>query len=336
MISVIVPIYKVEKYLPRCVDSIINQTFADIEIILVNDGSPDRCGQICDDYALHENRIKVFHKENGGLSDARNTGIELAKGEYITFVDSDDYIAPNMLEHLMSNLEQYNADIVQCGFLRVYENDTESITKTVITEKYGIDIVLTGIEALEDYFVTESFVDEIACAKLYKTSLFKETGTTYPVGRIHEDTFTTYKLFYYSRIVVCSAEQLYFYLQRNDSIIGQKTHLLRGLSVYEATKETVEFIESHNIDLTKQVQFFYVKRCIFSINRIISVSSWRQWRDLLNQLRSDALKSLPGVLVNRNLTLRRRVYIIFLWMGFWCYIPVMKSLWALKRYCDEK
>ena len=330
MISVIVPIYKVEKYLPRCVDSIINQTFADIEIILVNDGSPDRCGQICDNYALHENRIKVIHKENGGLSEARNVGIKLAKGEYITFVDSDDYIASNMLEHLMSRLKQYNADIVQCGFLKVYEDEAKSIKNTGSEEECGTDIVLTGIEALEDYFATESYVAEMACAKLYKISLFKETGITYPVGRIHEDTFTTYKMFCYSKIVVFSTKRLYYHLQRDDSIMGQKNYLLRGLAAYEAAKETVEFIEGHNIDLIDQVQFLYLKRCIFAINKIINDGNWRQWRSLLNQLRSDVIKSLPGILFNRSLKLRRRVYIIFLWMGFWCYIPTMKTLWAIK------
>ena len=120
-VSVIVPVYKVEKYLNKCVDSIINQTLEDIEIILVDDGSPDNCGKICDDYAQKDNRIVVIHKTNGGLSDARNAGLEVARGEYIGFVDSDDYIAPEMISLLYGVCKKNSTDIAGCDLAYVYE-----------------------------------------------------------------------------------------------------------------------------------------------------------------------------------------------------------------------
>ena len=125
-ISVIVPVYKVEKYIHRCVDSILGQTFSDIQVILVDDGSPDTCGDICEEYARRDSRVRVIHKENGGLSDARNAGIPQADGKYIIFIDSDDFIEMDMLEYLYSNIRNANADMATCGCFDVYSDRTEA------------------------------------------------------------------------------------------------------------------------------------------------------------------------------------------------------------------
>ena len=122
LISVIVPIYNVEKYLDRCVESIINQTYKNLEIILVDDGSPDNCTQMCDDYAKKDSRIRVVHKENGGLSDARNAGMEVATGEYVSFIDSDDYISLDFYETLFQTMIDNDSDIVECSVVKFYEN----------------------------------------------------------------------------------------------------------------------------------------------------------------------------------------------------------------------
>ena len=122
VISVIVPVYKVEQYLPQCIESIINQTYRNLEIILIDDGSPDNCGKICEEYAQKDKRIKVFHKKNGGLSDARNYGIARASGEYLAFVDSDDWIEPDMYEVLVNWIEDHQTDIVSCGFFLSFRN----------------------------------------------------------------------------------------------------------------------------------------------------------------------------------------------------------------------
>ena len=144
LISIIVPVYKVEKYLVRCIKSIQNQTYTNIEIILVDDGSPDRCGIICDEIAREDSRIKVLHKENGGLSDARNKGIAIAQGEYVGFVDSDDYIEPDMYEHLLGVIEKYNVKLAICSLWCEDENGNSAIPELIDP----IDDVCLNAEAL--------------------------------------------------------------------------------------------------------------------------------------------------------------------------------------------
>ena len=141
LISVIVPIYNVEKYLDRCVDSIINQTYKNLEIILVDDGSPDNCPQMCDDYAKKDSRIKVVHKENGGLSDARNVGMEVATGEYVSFIDSDDYISLDFYETLLETIVDNDSDIVECGVVKFYEDNS--------FDKYSDDLKVTNYDTVD-------------------------------------------------------------------------------------------------------------------------------------------------------------------------------------------
>lgn len=138
-ISVIVPVYNSEKYLARCVDSILNQTYTDIELILVEDGSPDNCPTICDNYAAADNRVRVIHKQNGGVSTARNAGLDVATGDYIAFVDSDDYIEPDMYEKMMNKVKEYNCDIVLCDCLKEYEDYSEIYSHNVRQGYYNND-----------------------------------------------------------------------------------------------------------------------------------------------------------------------------------------------------
>ena len=185
-ISIIVPVYNVEKYLEKCVKSILNQTFTDFELILVDDGTPDSSGVICDQFAEKDERIKVIHKKNGGLSDARNTGIEVAKGEYIGFVDSDDYIAEDMYELLYTNIVNEEADLSICGIYDVYENKEaqKRIRQYMILNKFeAIKVILEA-----------KIVSVHAVNKLYKKELF--THVRYPVGKITEDCSS---YFIYSR-----------------------------------------------------------------------------------------------------------------------------------------
>ena len=195
-ISVIVPIYKVEKYIHRCIDSIINQTYKNLEIILVDDGSPDSCPRICDEYAKKDKRIKVIHKENGGLSDARNKGVDIATGDYIAFVDSDDYIHPNMYEVLIYELEKNNSDIALCKYKIVYE---KSKIKTEIDGKFEV-YSLNNLQALDSMYGKDGVDFIVAWNKLYKKDLFNKIR--YPVGKIHEDEYTTYKLLFASKNVI--------------------------------------------------------------------------------------------------------------------------------------
>ena len=229
LISVIVPIYNVEQYLHKCVDSIIRQTYTKLEIILVDDGSLDNCSKICDQYALKDNRIKVIHKKNGGLSDARNVAINLAKGDYITFIDSDDYISSNYIMYLYQMAIKYNCQlsIVQpCVF-------TENSNPIYQPIKEHIKI-LTPIEAIESMFYQRDF-ETSAWGKLYHKSLFNNE-IRYPKGLLFEDNPVTFRLLYQSNQIVISNQRLYFYLIRANSIEG---------SIYDKTKinSAVEIIK---------------------------------------------------------------------------------------------
>lgn len=220
-ISIIVPVYNVEQYLHRCIDSIISQSYANWELILIDDGSPDRCPQICDYYAEKDKRIKVIHKINGGLSEARNYGLDIATGDYITFVDSDDFIHQNMLNDMVQLAIANNADIVQCQFIRGNDNFFPSISRK---EK---------IKLFDNHSIfSSSFQKVILCAKLYKKDLWKEIRM--PIGIIHEDDATTWKLYYLSKnIVVTNIPYYYYYYNPNSIMNSRKKANLIFINIYE-------------------------------------------------------------------------------------------------------
>lgn len=205
-ISVIVPVYKVEQYLARCVDSILRQTFGDFELLLVDDGSPDNAGRMCDEYAEKDARVRVIHKTNGGLSDARNAGIEAAQGAYLTFVDSDDWVADDMLAFLYGLLEETGADMAACGHLT---------TAGDIPEKNltGKTIVLRGEEA-QAYYLEKELVS--ACGKLFRRELF--ATLRFPVGHIYEDVATIYRTVIASGAIAVNSAGKYYYFREGTSI----------------------------------------------------------------------------------------------------------------------
>ena len=213
LVSIIVPIYKVEPYLRRCLDSIVNQTYTNLEIILVDDGSPDCCPQICDEYAARDKRVVVVHKENGGLSDARNAGLDICKGEYISFVDSDDWVDEGYIEKLLSFTQKENADIA------IGENNrTEGCSEP---SKENITIMAyTPKEALMHLFSQNHIAFTVSWGKLYKKNLF--STLRFPKGKFHEDEFTTYILFSKAKKIIYTSEILYYYYQRSGSIVSSR------------------------------------------------------------------------------------------------------------------
>lgn len=239
LISVIIPVYKVEKYINRCIESILCQSYSNLEIILVDDGSPDKCGDICDEFATHDSRITVHHKKNGGLSDARNYGVERSNGKYITFVDSDDYIAPNYIEYLYMLINKYNADISVC--CRV-ETGCDSVEYPV-NELLPDEQLLTGYEACESLFGELYLTLVTAWGKLYDSKIIKKY--TFPVGKIHEDEATTCKYYYESKQVVIGNKCLYSYFINDNSITRFKRDNL-NLDAIWAFKHRAEFFESNN------------------------------------------------------------------------------------------
>jgi glycosyltransferase involved in cell wall biosynthesis len=268
-ISVIVPIYKVEKYLNRCVDSIINQTYRNLEIILVDDGSPDNSGLISDEFARIDPRVRVIHKSNGGLSDARNAGIEIATGDFIGFVDSDDFIHPEMFSHLYDLMRKHGADIAQCSFRAVTED-------TFVDPGEDNEKVISNLEALRLIY-TEYKVDYVvAWDKLYRRQLFD--SIRFPVGKIHEDEFTTYKLFYLSGRIAVIDKKYYYYFQSPDSIIRSGFNL-KKLHYTDAMEERILFFKEKGL-----ADF-----------QSLAARKYAQWILLFIYLNHKAIKKLPEV-----------------------------------------
>ena len=242
LISVIVPVFKVEQYLPRCIESILGQTHRKIEVILVDDGSPDKCPMICDAYAHQDDRVKVIHQCNAGLSAARNAGIETASGEFIGFVDGDDYISTQMYEALLTALEDSDADMSVCNFYYVGEHETDQFDNSNLPIE---DEVLTGTEVITDKLCADkNWYWVIACNKLFRRELFSDLR--YPAGKLHEDEFVIHKLLLKCKRIAGVAKALYFYLQRHSGITSS-AYSVRRLDSAEAHFDRAGMILSENI-----------------------------------------------------------------------------------------
>ncbi len=241
LISIIIPTYNVVNYLEECINSIMNQSYQNLEIFLVDDGSTDGSSELCDRLKSLDDRIVVIHKSNGGLSDARNHGIQIAKGNYIGFVDSDDWIASTMYEEMLLACKRNNAQIAVCGLYRVFKNSTEHF----IPSTSG---VYTKDQAITELLLGKEFGDQ-SCTKLYEAALFSDVS--FPVGRLFEDIFTTYKLFLKAEKVVVIDQGYYYYRQREGSIT------------------LVEF-NPKKIDLVSSI------RSIMEDNRIITNDKWNR------------------------------------------------------------
>ncbi|MEN6371397.1 MAG: glycosyltransferase [Armatimonadota bacterium] len=246
LISVIIPVYNVEPYLRRCVDSVLAQTYTQLEVILVDDGSPDSCGQICDGYSLADSRVKVIHQENGGLSAARNTGLRHAAGDYIGFVDSDDIIDSDMYAALYRAMEENDADIAVCQFLCF---DREEDIKP---GSAGETSCSTNIEYLHNYFTPRCGQATVCVNKLYRRHLFSDIE--FPPGFIHEDEFVTHKLIYRAKRIAAIERELYYYRQTSGSIM-QAPFSEKRLVALRAFQERIEFYKSNGLtelaDLTE-------------------------------------------------------------------------------------
>ncbi|SMC40372.1 Glycosyltransferase involved in cell wall bisynthesis [Oscillospiraceae bacterium] len=238
LISIVVPVYNVEKYLRECVDSILAQTYHNFELLLVDDGATDSSGEICNEYAESDPRIQVFHKENGGLSDARNYGIDRIKGDYITFIDSDDFVGKEYLDILIRMAEEHKADISAIGTI-VFEDDGEIPDCTVSDDI----IVETADEAIIDMLLRKNF-GLSAWGKLYASDLFDQIR--FPAGKIYEDLFTTPYVAKESKKIVFSNSRQYYYRQRSNSIVHSKLSQ-KDYVIFEGHERLREFMKENKI-----------------------------------------------------------------------------------------
>ena len=236
-VSVIIPVYNVEKFLNKCLNSVIQQTMQDIEIICVNDGSTDKSLDILKNFAKYDNRIVIIDQENQGLSAARNSGIKIAQGDFLSFIDSDDYIELDMFEEMHTKALKDKSDIVVCRFDKVneeYVNTYSSGITNIFTKDELFNRILSGMSS------------PMACDKIYKRELFIKNKITYPVGLYHEDVPTTYKLFYFAQKISIIEKVFYHWLHRDGSIskrIEQK-HIDDTFEIFKLTKE---FLKEENI-----------------------------------------------------------------------------------------
>ena len=276
-ISVIVPVYKVEAYLDRCVGSILNQSFSDFELILVDDGSPDKCGQLCDGYAAWDSRIHVIHQENGGLSAARNSGIDWVFGnsesQWIAFVDSDDWIHREYLSQLYRAVTETGCAISACGLYRTVGEDRGG----------AVEYVCQAMSA-DDYYcspVIHGGVTAVAWNKLYHRSLFETLR--YPVGKLHEDEFTTYLAVYAAGQVAVLEAELYAYYQNPQGIMNSAWNP-RRLHALEAVEQQMDFARKNGKGrLLYKAAEQYVYSVHGHLEAIGGQAEYGQYRKLLQQ-----------------------------------------------------
>lgn len=256
-ISIIVPVYKVEPYIHKCIDSILNQTFKDFELILIDDGSPDNCGKICDEYALKDNRVLVIHKENGGLSSARNRGIDIAKGEYIGFVDSDDWIEPDMYEILYDICKLNDCDMANCSSTIYFPN------KTVVNG--GHSLIIHNKEEAMKTMLEGKLYDEVAWTKLIKKELL--SNIRFKEGIIYEDTDFTYRVIDKANKIGCIGKAKYNYMKREGSTMDKAVRDLRidAAIIYE---EMYEFFKIKYPSLSNIVLLKLANSCMSILNMI--------------------------------------------------------------------
>lgn len=305
-ISIIVPVYNVEKYLENCIESILNQTFKDFELILVDDGSTDNSGKICDIYEKKDSRIKVIHKNNGGLSSARNTGLDIACGKYVGFVDSDDSIHPKMYEVLYNLIEKYKSDISCCNYKYTYDISNQNHEELNLNEV----IEMSNIEAIEKLYDKDLGVRlVVAWNKLYHKRLFE--NIRYEIGRIHEDEFIAHRILYRCKKIVYINNELYYYLQRKDSIMSKKSNK-NSVDAFLAKSDRMRFcsnIELYNISnrLTQEYEYKFLK-LYFEIEE----SNDYRKNIFLRELRKDLIFNFSIILKSKEKSLKEKIW----WIGF--------------------
>ena len=235
LVSVIIPVYNVEKYLKKCVESVLNQTYKNLDIILIDDGSTDLSGKMCDDWQKRDKRVTVIHKQNGGLSDARNAGLNVARGVYYAFVDSDDYISSDMIEVMVNSMDRNSCEIAICNIVRFTE----------LGDSFLFYHPATGEQILLGEKRFQTLSQPSVCNKIFKANLFD--NIRFPKGKYYEDTFVYHELLYRAKNIVLTGSDSYWYLERNDSIVGRPQYTIRYFDFIEAVWERARFLLENDV-----------------------------------------------------------------------------------------
>lgn len=297
-ISVIVPVYNVELYIDRCLNSIINQTFKDIEIILVDDGSTDSSGKICDDYKNIDERVIVIHKENGGLSSARNAGLDIARGEYISFIDSDDWIDINMFADMYKILKETDVDICECKFIKTDGNEEVKQYKKEV-------IILDNIKSSEALYSNTWYGSTTSWNKLYKADLFEEIR--FPSGKINEDQFVTPQLYLKSRTVAFT-NQIYYYYYQSPNSITRSAFNIKKLDALIALKESKNLYKENNLEyLSKMIDETYSYALI---KYYYMLSKEKEYDDITDKVWNEYKTNFKDFIFNKYINYKYKIYLI--------------------------
>lgn len=300
LITIIVPVYKVEAFLPQCVDSILAQTYKNFELFLVDDGSPDRCGELCDQYAAADRRITVIHKQNGGLSDARNVAMDQMHGEYVTFIDSDDSIDKSYLQKMLYCAEKYDADIVQSDFTREYKQ----LGSKTSPNSAGMTIICKD-DIFRDYLHMR-IPKVFAWGKLYRTSLFE--GIRYPFGLIDEDNYTTYKVMYASKVFVQVNFKMYFYRVNPNSIMHMEFSE-KKFGILNAIPEIREFLKDKTTRFDADVDYYEMRQNIQVYNNAIQANAVHDYPERIDVIYHSLCEYSK---LHRSIDLKYRVLLLLL------------------------
>lgn len=315
-VSIIVPVYKVEKFLERCVESIIKQTYQNIEIILIDDESPDECPKMCDQYEIKDNRIKVIHKKNGGLSDARNAGLDIASGEYIAFVDSDDWIESDFIETLYMNAEREKADISVVGYQLIWEDGR--IRRFSRDEEY---YVFDRENAIRELLKQQKF-QCMVCQKMYRKQIFETIR--FPVGKIYEDVAIGLSTFLKAERVVVSGKVKYNYFQRSDSIVNAKFDK-RKLFFLECCNKIIDYSDSQNKLFDLEAHTFYLRALMMFTLQLYQLDA-EKYESTVKWLENEIRRCRRFIWKNPSIELKKKIVLSLICVQF----PrrILVTLWS--------
>lgn len=316
LISIIVPVFNVAPFLPRCIESLINQDYKNIEIILIDDGSSDGSGMICDEYADKDSRIKVYHQEYHGVSGARNKGLDISSGEYIMFLDSDDEAHPQYVSKLFNTLNENNLDIAQCCLIRI--KNGKRINELEVKDSVQI---FSGLEMQCKTFERNRYFTMCLCGKLFKKSLFD--GLQFPIGRINEDESLIYLLMYRAGRVGVIDDYLYYYHYNGNSITEKKYNIHRLDSFYMLEEKYNFYVQVGLLDLANKTANEYFSQ--MSVALLNGKREAEDYSQILKKARELYNKDRKSILEKANLTKDKWLFMKLSYLSF-SFVPFYGKL----------
>lgn len=317
-ISVIIPVYKVEQYLEECLDSVSKQTFRDFELILVDDGSPDRCGAMCDAYAAEHPNTRVIHQQNMGLSEARNQGVKAAAGEYVTFIDSDDFVSPDYLEYLLYLTEKYGTDVSVGKAVLFWDQNVPAVHENNVTDRK-----VPVPQALME--ICYNKISICAWGKLYKRHLVE--AHPYPAGQLYEDTATTYKIVGDVTALAHGTHVIYYWRQRSGSI----THAMiseRHLYGITAAQAQIDYMQQRYPQAVPAAQARCVMKIVDLSYRLVM---GKMDRALFRRIRAELVPLFAPLMRNRQAGKSLKIRALALRLGYIPYLLTSRLYYMVKK-----